>query len=316
MTNNLAVVAIGGNALIPDAKNVSLNDQYAVVQKIAVNIADMIEQGWNVLLTHGNGHQVGFIMRRSKLSEKYVSRLSMDYACADIQGAVGYMFCKALRNEFKRRGIKRDPIAIVTQTLVDRNDPAFSNPTKPIGSWYSEKEAEALAKKNGWSIIEDSGRGWRRVVPSPKPIDIIEVNSIRKLIADDFLVITLGGGGIPVIENVKGEIEGIEAVIDKDFSSALLAQDIGADMLILPTGVDRVSLGFNTPNERQIETMTVSEARAHCASGEFPAGSMKPKVTALADFVEHREGANGIITSLPLMGLALTGKAGTRIIRD
>ncbi|WP_243545655.1 carbamate kinase [Pseudodesulfovibrio tunisiensis] len=311
----LAVVAIGGNALIPDPKNLSLEDQYAMVKDIAAHVADMITLGWNVVLTHGNGPQVGFIMRRSELSREHVSGVPMDYAGADIQGAVGFMFCKALRNEFRRKGIRREPIALVTQTLVDRNDPAFANPTKPIGSWYSKEEAEELAKANNWSIVEDSGRGWRRVVPSPAPVAIVEQNSINQLVRDGYLVIALGGGGIPVIQKENGDIEGVEAVIDKDFSSSILARELQADMLLLPTGVDRVALNFNTPEERWIDTMTLREARTLCAAGEFPKGSMEPKVTALADFVEY-QGGTGIITSLPLMSKALTGNAGTRIIPE
>ncbi|NDV18566.1 carbamate kinase [Pseudodesulfovibrio sp. JC047] len=313
--NKLAVVAIGGNALIPDAQNLSLENQYEMVRQIAVHIADMISLGWNVVLTHGNGPQVGFIMRRSELSQESVASVPMDYAGADIQGAVGFMFCKALRNEFQRQGITREPIALVTQTLVDRTDPAFANPSKPIGSWYSQEEAERLATENGWSIVEDSGRGWRRVVPSPEPVAIVEQNSINQLVKDGYLVVALGGGGIPVIKNENNELEGVEAVIDKDFSSSLLARELEADLLLLPTGVDQVALGFNTPDERWIETMSLAEARAYCAAGEFPKGSMEPKVTALADFVEY-QGGRGIITSLPLMSKALTGTAGTQIIPD
>ncbi|PLX35594.1 MAG: carbamate kinase [Hyphomicrobiales bacterium] len=315
MTSKVAVVAIGGNALIPDAEHLTVEDQYKIVQQISGHVADMIEDGWNVTLTHGNGPQVGFIMRRSELASKFVATLPMDYAGADIQGAVGYMFCKAMRNEFRHRGIGREPVAIVTQTLVDRQDPAFADPSKPIGSWYGKAEAEELARENGWSIIEDSGRGWRRVVPSPRPVAIVEAGAIRSLVDQGYLVIALGGGGIPVVRNEDGDYEGVEAVIDKDFSSALLARDIDADLLILPTGVDQVSLGFNTPEARDIDVMTVSQARAYCAAGEFPKGSMEPKVTALADFVEHQR-RDGIITSLRLMEKALNRQAGTRIIPD
>jgi carbamate kinase len=285
------------------------------VQEIAIHVADMIEEGWNVVLTHGNGPQVGFIMRRSELSREHVANVDMDYAGADVQGAVGFMFCKALRNEFAKRGIGREPIALVTQTLVDRNDPAFAAPSKPIGDWYSEAEAQKLAKENNWTIVEDSGRGWRRVVPSPAPVEIVEQNSIRTLLGDGHVVITLGGGGIPVIMNERGELEGVEAVIDKDFASSLLACELGADMLVFPTGVDQVAVGFNTPQQRWIDRMTVSEALEYCASGEFPKGSMGPKVTALAEFVQ-KQGGTGVITSLSLMNEALTDQAGTRIIPE
>lgn len=309
----LAVIAIGGNALIKDQEHVSIPDQYEMVREMAERVADIAAQGWQVLVTHGNGPQVGFIIRRSELAYGQVAPVGMDYAGADVQGAVGYMFCKALRNVFQRRNLPCEPIALVAQTLVNRDDPAFAAPSKPIGSWFDRETAERLALAHGWSIVEDAGRGWRRTVASPEPKEIVELEPIRHLVRQGYLVITLGGGGIPVIRNAEGDLEGVEAVIDKDFSSSLLARQLGADMLALPTGVDRVALRYNTPEQQWIDVMTVAQARAYIAAGEFPKGSMEPKVRALADFVESG-GGTGIITSLDSMGAALRGAAGTRIV--
>ena len=225
-TGGLAVLAIGGNALIRSRDHESIPDQYDMVCAIAVDIAGMIEAGWNVVVTHGNGPQVGFILRRSEISINEVPPVPMDYAGGDIQGAVGYMFVKALRNEFRRRGIRRQPAAVVTQTIVDRNDPAFANPLKPIGSHMDEARAKELAAKYRWTVREDAGRGWRRVVPSPKPQSIVETDVIRTLAREGYVVVACGGGGIPVVEDEKGDLQGVEAVIDKDLASSLLARSM------------------------------------------------------------------------------------------
>ena len=256
MKPGLAVVAIGGNALIRDRKHESIPDQFEMVCALAEDVAAMIEDGWNVVVTHGNGPQVGFILRRSELSIAEVPPVPMDYAGADIQGAVGYMFVKALRNVFRRRGIRRQPACVVTQTLVDRDDPAFANPTKPIGSHMEEARAKQLAKKYRWTVREDAGRGWRRVVPSPKPQGILETSVIKTLAAAGYVVVACGGGGIPVIEDEKGDLQGVEAVIDKDLASSLLARSMEADLLVLPTGVEKVALDFNKPTQRWLDRMT------------------------------------------------------------
>jgi carbamate kinase len=266
-----------------------------------------------VVLTHGNGPQVGFILRRSELSIAEVPPVPMDYAGADIQGAVGYMFLKALRNAFKRRGIAREPACVVTQTLVDRNDPAFSNPTKPIGSHMEEARAKQLAKKYHWTVREDAGRGWRRVVPSPKPQAILETAVIRNLAAQGFVVVACGGGGIPVIEDEGGELRGVEAVIDKDLASSLLARSMEADILVLPTGVEKVALDFNKPTQRWLDRMTLAEACKHQADGQFDPGSMGPKIAALVDFVGGG-GRMGLITNPPNLSRALRGETGTRLV--
>ena len=309
----LAVVAIGGNALIRDRGHESIPNQYDMVCALAEDIAGMIETGWKVVVTHGNGPQVGFILRRSELSIAEVPPVPMDYAGADIQGAVGYMFLKALRNAFKRRRIRREPACVVTQTLVDRNDPAFANPTKPIGSHMDEARAKQLAKKYHWTVREDAGRGWRRVVPSPRPRAIFETRAIKALAAEGYVVVACGGGGIPVIEDENGELRGVEAVIDKDLASSLLARSMEADILVLPTGVEKVALDFNKPTQRWLDRMTLAEARRHQADDQFDPGSMGPKIAALVDFVGGG-GRMGLITNPPNLSRALRGETGTRLV--
>ena len=309
----LAVVAIGGNALIPDAQRLSIDDQYQMICMLAEIIADMETDGWRILLTHGNGPQVGFIMRRSELASHEVSPVSMDTAGADLQGGIGYMFVKALRNSLARRGIKRDPVAIITHTIVERDDPAFAVPTKPIGSWMSEDTAREMSEKLGWTVCEDSGRGWRRVVASPLPCRILEQDAIAAMVEMGFLVIAGGGGGIPVLYNDEGELEGVEAVIDKDRTSAILANALGAGLLMLPTGVERVALDFGKPDQRWLDVMTMEEAASYMKANQFGVGSMEPKIAALMDFV-GKSGCDGVITSIPKMREALEGKAGTRLV--
>jgi carbamate kinase len=284
-----------------------------MVAGIAVNIAGMIDEGWNVVVTHGNGPQVGFILRRSEISINEVPPVPMDYAGADIQGAVGWMFVRALRNEFRRRGMARQAVAVVTQTVVDRNDPAFANPTKPIGSHMEEAKAKHLALKYHWTVREDAGRGWRRVVPSPRPTAIVETGVIRQMAGAGYVVVACGGGGIPVIEEDNGDLSGVEAVIDKDLASSLLARSLGADALVLPTGVEMVALDFNKPTQRWLERMTLAEAKRYSAEDQFDKGSMGPKVAALIDFVEGG-GKLGLITNPPNLPRALRGETGTRIV--
>ena len=309
----LAVLAIGGNALIRDRQHESILDQYEMVCALTGEIAGMIEAGWRVVVTHGNGPQVGFILRRSELAIAEVPPVPMDYAGADIQGGVGYMFVRALRNEFLRRGLRRQAVAVITQTVVDRNDPAFANPTKPIGSHMEEARAKELAARYRWTVRDDAGRGWRRVVPSPKPQTIVETDVIRTLAREGYVVVACGGGGIPVIEDEKGDLQGVEAVIDKDLASSLLARSLGADALVLPTGVEKVALDFNKPSQRWLERMTLAEARRHQAEDQFDKGSMGPKVAALIDFVSGG-GRLGLITDPPNITRALRGESGTRVV--
>ena len=311
----LALVAIGGNALILDRDHESIPDQYEMVTRIAVDIAGMIEAGWNVVLTHGNGPQVGFILRRSELSINEVPPVPMDYAGADIQGAVGWMFVRAMRNEFRRRGMQRRAVAVVTQTVVDRADPAFADPSKPIGSHMDEARAKRLAKQYHWTVREDAGRGWRRVVPSPKPQSIVETDVIRHMAGAGYVVVACGGGGIPVIEDESGDLQGVEAVIDKDLASSLLARSLGADALVLPTGVEKVALDFNKPSQRWVDRMTLAEARRHYAEDQFDKGSMGPKIAALIDFIGGG-GKLGLVTNVANLARALRGETGTRIVAN
>jgi len=303
----LAVVAVGGNALISDKDHLSIPDQYVQASVTARHIADMIEAGWNVIITHGNGPQMGFILRRSELSIHEVAPVPMDYAGADLQGAIGYMFVKAFRNEFRRRGLQRQPVAVVTETLVDLNDPAFKDPTKPIGSHMEEGQAKELAAKQGWIVKDDAGRGWRRVVPSPVPKKVIDLDVIRTLVDAGYVVIGCGGGGIPVFEDGDGNLRGVEAVIDKDLALSLLARTIGADLFIVSTGVEK-------PNQQWLDKITVSDARRYYAEDHFDKGSMGPKIHALIDYMEAG-GKEGLITNPENIGRALAGETGTRIVR-
>ena len=310
----LAVVAVGGNALISDKDHLSIPDQYVQASVTAWHIADMIEAGWNVIITHGNGPQMGFILRRSELSIHEVAPVPMDYAGADLQGAIGYMFVKAFRNEFRRRGLQCQPVAVVTETLVDLNDPAFKDPTKPIGSHMEEGQAKELAAKQGWIVKEDAGRGWRRVVPSPVPRKVVDLDVIRTLVDAGYVVIGCGGGGIPVFEDGDGNLRGVEAVIDKDLASSLLARTIGADLFMVSTGVERVAIHFNKSNQQWLDKITVSDARRYYAEDHFDKGSMGPKIHALIDYMEAG-GKEGLITNPENIGRALAGQTGTRIVR-
>jgi len=312
-TKRLAVVAIGGNSLIRDKDHLSIPDQYEEASITAHHITDMIEAGWDVIITHGNGPQMGFILRRSELALHEVAPVPMDYAGADLQGAIGYMFLKAFRNEFRRRGLHRRPVAVVTQTLVDRNDPAFKDPSKPIGSHMDEATAKRIAGQQGWVVKEDAGRGWRRVVPSPDPKAIIDVDVIGFLARSGYVVIGCGGGGIPVVEDSDGRLIGAEAVIDKDLASSLLAHEIGADLLLVSTGVEKVAIDFNKPGQRWLDRMTVSDAKRYYAEDQFDRGSMGPKIRALVSFLEGG-GKQGIITNPPNIGRALAGESGTYVL--
>ena len=314
-TNKLAVVAVGGNSLILDKDHESIPDQSREAAITVHHIVDMIATGWNVVITHGTGPQVGFILRRSELALEEVPPVPMDYADADLQGGIGYMFIKALYNEFRKRRIDRKAVAIITQTLVDRNDPAFTDPSKPIGSQMDETTARRLATRQGWIVKEDAGRGWRRVVPSPLPKTIIEMAAINLLARSGFVVIACGGGGIPVVEDDEGNLTGVEAVIDKDLASSLLARGIGADLLMVSTGVEKVAINFNRPDRQWLDHMTVAEAKKHSADNQFDRGSMGPKIQAVIEFLEGG-GSTGLITNPPNIGRALAGETGTFIVRE
>jgi len=309
----VAIVAIGGNSLIKDPKHQTVPDQYAAAVETCHHIADMIQEGWNVVITHGNGPQVGFILRRSELSRHELHEVPLDSCGADTQGAIGYMLQKALYNEFRRRGMNKQAVTVVTQVLVDRNDPSFQNPSKPIGSFMSREIALQRRDTDGWAVMEDAGRGWRRVVPSPIPIKIIERDAIKCLIEAGFVVIGVGGGGIPVIEDENGNLVGAEAVIDKDYASSLLATALNADLFLISTAVEKVALNYGKPDQVWLDRMTLAEARRYLAEGHFPKGSMGPKIQAIIWYLE-RGGKEALITNPENIARALRGETGTRIV--
>ena len=309
----VAVVAVGGNSLIQDEQHRSVPDQYAAACESMRHIAGMIEAGWDVVVTHGNGPQVGFILRRSELSRGELHEVPLDYCGADTQGAIGYMFQRALDNEFQRRGLAKRSASIVTQTVVDRNDPAFQKPSKPIGSFMTEADAQARAAADGWVVVEDAGRGWRRVVASPAPQRIVEAEIIQTLIQAGVVVIAVGGGGIPVYEDEHGELMGVEAVIDKDFGAALLANMLNADLFVISTAVERVALNYNKPDQRWLDRLTLADARQHFAEGHFAKGSMGPKIQAVIAYLE-RGGRQALITDPANIGRALAGATGTWVV--
>lgn len=311
----VAVVAVGGNSLIKDKDHQTVPDQYEAGAESMHHIADMIEKGWNVVVTHGNGPQVGFILRRSEISSKELHEVPLDYCGADSQGAIGYMFARALTNEFKNRKINKKVAAVVTQTVVDIKDPAFEHPTKPIGSFMDEAEAKRRAKEDNWIVVEDAGRGWRRVVASPKPVDIIEADAIKALIQAGIIVVAVGGGGIPVIRLENGDLLGSEAVIDKDFGSSLLATMLGADLFVISTAVEKVAINFNKPDVKWLDKMTLAEAKKYIEEGHFAKGSMLPKIQAIIKFLENG-GKKALITNPENISRALNGETGTWIVKE
>ena len=316
MPDKVAVIAIGGNFLVKDKAHQSIEDQIQAVNETCMHIADMIQQGWTVAIGHGNGPQVGFVLRRSELAHQVegIHEVPLDVCGADTQGATGYMLQQSLYNEFLKRGIDKKAATVVTQVEVDRSDPAFQNPTKPIGSFMEEAQAVEKREKESWSVVEDAGRGWRRVVPSPLPIRVVEETAVKALINLGMCVITVGGGGIPVVADVSGKLQGIAAVIDKDFASSLLANAIGAELLIISTAVEKVALNFGKQDQQWIDRMTVAEAKAYLAEGtHFAKGSMAPKIQACIWFIE-RGGKKAIITDPDNIGRALAGETGTTIV--
>jgi len=313
ISGKTALVAVGGNSLITDPTKKTIDDQYEAAQASMHHIADMIEAGWNVIISHGNGPQVGFILRRSELALHELHPVWMDYAVADTQGAIGYMFQRALRNEFTRRGLDKQAVTVVTQVLVDRDDPAFKNPTKPIGSFMDEETARGHAARFGWVVVEDAGRGWRRVVPSPIPREILEKDPIHTLIQEGYVVIACGGGGIPVFVKSDGDLRGVEAVIDKDFASSLLAQSLNVDLFLIATAVDQVAIHFKKPEQRWIDQLSIAEAEQFIGEGHFAKGSMQPKVEAMVQYLKNG-GKMGLITSPRNIASALKGESGTRIV--
>jgi len=311
------VIAVGGNALILDGQRGTIAEQFENARDTARHVAALVAEGWRVVLTHGNGPQVGFILLRSELvsDDAPVPRLTLDMAVADSVGGVGYIMTNSLVNELGRLGLADRVVCVMTQTVVDPNDPAFQHPTKPIGPAYSAAEAEQHQREAGWAMVEDAGRGYRRVVASPHPVRIVEAGAIRTLVEAGYVVIGCGGGGIPVGEDEPGVYRGVEAVIDKDFASALLAASLGVPIFVVSTGVEKVAIRFRQPDQRFLDRMSLAEAHQYLAAGEFPEGSMGPKIRAAIEFIT-RGGKEVIITSPAHLEEAIAGQTGTHIFAD
>lgn len=314
MSRRSAVVAIGGNSLIKDKQHQTVRDQYIAAGETCWHVASMIKDGWDVAIGHGNGPQVGFILRRSELAAHELHEVPLDVCGADSQGAIGYALAQNLENDFQRLEIDRHAVAVVTQVEVSADDPAFEHPSKPIGSFMDEETALRRRAEDGWAVHEDAGRGWRRVVPSPEPIRIVEVDAIRSLIESGFVVISVGGGGIPVVAGANGDLSGVAAVIDKDHACSLLATEIEAELFLVTTAVEKVALDFGRPSQRWIDRMTLAEAREYLAEGtHFLPGSMAPKIEAVVAFLE-RGGGTAIVTDPENVERALAGETGTHIV--
>ncbi|MBS3750848.1 MAG: carbamate kinase [Anaerolineales bacterium] len=311
----VAVVAIGGNSLIRDKDHQTVEDQYLAAKETAKHLVNMIEQGWDIAIGHGNGPQVGFILRRSEIAHRVegMHELPLDVCGSDSQGAIGYALQQNIQNELRKRGIDKIAATVITQVRVDPNDPAFQEPSKPIGSFMEQKEAQRRKEEDGWDVVEDAGRGWRRVVPSPLPQEIMELEAVKAMIESGTITITVGGGGIPVIRD-GDEVRGTAAVIDKDFASGMLANEIDADLYLISTDVEKVALNFGKPDQEWVDQMTVAEAKAYLEEGtHFAKGSMEPKIKAIVHFLESG-GKKAIVTNPENIGRALQGETGTHIV--
>jgi carbamate kinase len=314
MNGRVAVVAIGGNSLIKDTRHQTVPDQYLAAHETTEHIVSMIKDGWNVVITHGNGPQVGFILRRSEIAAGELHEVPLDVCGADTQGAIGYALQQNLQNAFRQAGLDRCVATIISQTEVAADDPAFTHPSKPIGSFMDAEEAERR-RQQGWDLIEDAHRGYRRVVASPAPLRIVELPVIRLLLQSGTVVIAAGGGGIPVVASQTGELHGVAAVIDKDLASALLANARDADLLLISTAVEQVALNFGTPQQQWVDRLTLSEAKRYLAEGgHFGSGSMAPKIQAAVNYLDHG-GQEALITSPGSIEGALAGRTGTKISR-
>lgn len=314
MTHDLIVLAIGGNSLVRESGRVRFQDQWLLARDTCRHVGALVEAGHRVVVTHGNGPQVGLILRRSELARGEVEAETLDEADADTQGELGYMIQQSLDNEFGRRGLPQRAVSLVTQVEVSSTSPAFGRPTKPVGAFMDEATARTRARTEGWVVGEDAGRGWRRLVPSPEPVAIVEIEAVRTLVAAGFVVVAVGGGGIPVVRTPSGDLHGVEAVIDKDAASSLLATSLAATRFVITTAVERVALHFRTPDERLLDRVTLGEARRHLAEGHFAEGSMAPKIRAIIRYLEAG-GREALVTSPEALSDALEGRAGTRFVR-
>jgi carbamate kinase len=306
------VIAVGGNALIRRGERGTIEEQAAHTDACMTHVAKMAQKGFPVVITHGNGPIVGNIVIQMECARNTVPPMPLYIADADSEGGIGFIIQQSLYNHLKGRIKDRGVVTVVTQVVVDEDDPAFKNPTKPIGPFYTQEEATALEVERGWRMIEDAGRGWRRVVPSPRPVRVVEASVIKRIISGGDIVIAAGGGGVPVAEDAHGSLKGVDAVIDKDLASSLLARQVGAKTLIILTSVDNVYLDYGKPDQKALQKLSVEEAKAWLADGQFPPGSMGPKIEAAVDFLEHG-GKEVIITSPEMAEAAASGKAGTRI---
>jgi len=308
------VVAIGGNSLIKDKQHQTVADQYEAMRETTAFIADLVAIGWEMAITHGNGPQVGFILRRSELSRHELHEVPLDACGADSQGAIGYALQQNMRNHLLARGLEIPVATVVTQVEVSPDDPAWQNPSKPIGSFMTAEVAAERRAGEGWAVVEDAGRGWRRVAASPQPVAIVEADVVRMLLDAGVIVITVGGGGIPVVRRSDGSLHGVDAVIDKDLASAMLATVIEAGLLVITTAVEKVALGWGTPQQRWVDRLTLSEAKAYLAEGtHFAAGSMAPKIQACVNYLEAG-GGEVLITDPEHLPAAIRGETGTRVV--
>lgn len=307
------VIALGGNALQEAGKPATAESQLDVVEKTSEYIADIIEAGYGVIVAHGNGPQVGRIVLQNEYATAITPSMPFDVCGAMSQGYIGYHIQQGLSKVLAKRGINKQVATVVTQVVVDKNDPKFINPSKPIGPFYTEDEAKAIASEKGYTMKEDAGRGWRRVVASPMPVEIVELDAVKCLVDNGFITVTVGGGGIPVIKNADGNLEGTAAVIDKDLASEKLAEDLDADALVILTAVENVCINFGKPNQKTLSVLDTAEAKKYIAEGHFAPGSMLPKIEAAVKFVESKPGRRSIITSLDKAVEALKGVAGTTI---
>lgn len=307
------VIALGGNALQEAGKPATAQAQLEVVEKTSEYIADIVERGYEVIVAHGNGPQVGRIVIQNEVASASTPAMPFDVCGAMSQGMIGYHIQQGLSKVLRHRGINKNVVTIVTQVVVDKDDPKFKAPSKPIGPFYTEEEAKAIAAENGYTMKEDAGRGWRRVVASPLPVEIVELDAVKTLNDAGFVVVTVGGGGIPVVRNEAGDLEGVAAVIDKDLASEKLARDMDADALVILTAVEKVSINFKKPDQKDLDRMSAAEAKQYIKEGHFAPGSMLPKIEAALNFVESKPGRIAIITSLDKAVDAIEGRAGTTI---
>lgn len=307
------VIALGGNALQEAGKPATAQAQLEVVEKTSEYIADIVERGYEVIVAHGNGPQVGRIVIQNEVASASTPAMPFDVCGAMSQGMIGYHIQQGLSKVLRHRGINKNVVTVVTQVVVDKDDPKFKAPSKPIGPFYTEEEAKAIAAEKGYTMKEDAGRGWRRVVTSPLPVEIVELDAVKTLNDAGFVVVTVGGGGIPVVRNEAGDLEGVAAVIDKDLASEKLARDMDADALVILTAVEKVSINFKKPDQKDLDRMSAAEAKQYIKEGHFAPGSMLPKIEAALNFVESKPGRIAIITSLDKAVDAIEGRAGTTI---